>query len=339
MYTPASETLEVAQAIHSFLEWWALGVFIGVVACDLALHFIGDTGGLTWNVQWAGRSTIIHIMRRSFRVGFREYRGRVSLRALLKTVSLIGFGVAITMEFVALPYSERVDQLTQVEAQDARKSIVAALIRAAEASKEGQIAHRAANDAKERASTADKEATRAREHAASLEVEAQRLRLANLTLESQLSPRLFQGQDAAAHRLSAFLPTTVRLQYLTDPEAKRTAEQINFVLFRARWNVRPEPFPASADLANTEAEFVDGVAVTPGVGFKEDEGMVSRRTQLLIDELNRTNITAVPGDFQRMGSITVVRVGLKPSPALSRFRNEHPELESESGRRLALPSR
>ena len=50
------DTLEATKAVHSFLESWALGVFLGVVACDVLLHLIGDSSALNWRVSWSART-------------------------------------------------------------------------------------------------------------------------------------------------------------------------------------------------------------------------------------------------------------------------------------------
>jgi hypothetical protein len=193
------------------------------------------------------------------------------------------------------------------------------------------------------AGKANRAAGEANDHAAQLESKAEELRKQNLVLESELSPRLFTDQGAAVEKLRAFGGSQVQLAYLLDPEAKRTAEQINWVLDAAGWVVIPKPAStAEAERVDTEIDFFDGVIVSLG-GVRDDENLASRRTNALLEELNKDGIKAFRDPRINMTRIVEIRVGLKPSPALTRLAEEHglqtgPGMAYSAGRRRALPS-
>jgi hypothetical protein len=221
------------------------------------------------------------------------------------------------------------------EAAKARKDAGDAIERAANANEQAGIANKSAEEANERAGKAN-------ERASELEIKAEELRKENLVLESDLSPRLFKDQSGAIKRLQPFANSQVQLEYLLDPEAKRTAEQINFVLDAAGWAVIPKPASvAEADRVNTETDFSDGVLI--GFATQEDESFAARRNSALFEELNRDGIKAFRTPSTTITRVLVVRVGLKPSPALNRLAEESgsqngPGMLYSAGQRRALPS-
>jgi hypothetical protein len=152
---------------------------------------------------------------------------------------------------------------------------------------------------------AQRGAIEAKERAAALEVEAAQLKRDNLTLEAELSPRLFKGQHNAIEKLKMFAGTPVVLEYVLDLECKRLAEQIAFVLTEAKWPYSPKPNP-DPDMFFSEGVHAGANAIAyPLAG------------QALIDELNKSGVDAallplgpvIPPE----GSI-LIRVGMKPSP-------------------------
>ena len=69
-------------------------------------------------IRWNDQTWSIPRSRISLRLP--AYRGRLSVRALIKTLALIGFGTAIAMEAIALPYSDKIDTLSSAEVEIAR---------------------------------------------------------------------------------------------------------------------------------------------------------------------------------------------------------------------------
>ncbi len=128
-----------------------MGFFVGVVVCDLLLHLTENTERLRWTVGWSERTRTVALFGSIFRLRLPAYRGRLSLREIVKTLSLISFGVAIIMESVALPYGERIDELTTAELSESRTRGVLALSKTAEATKEARQADERAKNAELRA--------------------------------------------------------------------------------------------------------------------------------------------------------------------------------------------
>jgi hypothetical protein len=165
VYPPGSDTLEVARTVHSFIEWSAILSFVAVVACDVILHLIGDNKRLETFVRWKQREWSFDVRGRIWTAKLPKYEGRLSAKALLKVLSLLGFGVAIGLEFVALPYSDRIDELSRAEIDQAGKQTIKALTFAISANREAKLAG---------------------ERAAKLERE-------NLLLHEQIDPRRLSG--------------------------------------------------------------------------------------------------------------------------------------------------
>jgi hypothetical protein len=128
LLTPTN-TVEVARAFHSFLELFSIWSFMGVVACDVLLRFIGERKGWTWPVHWQERLFRLDCWKCRFTL-FRwpAHSELVSAKSLLKTNSLIWFAIAIMLEFATHRYSERVDALTDDELSASQKQIGAALV-------------------------------------------------------------------------------------------------------------------------------------------------------------------------------------------------------------------
>jgi len=185
LFNAATEALEAAQAIHSFLERWSVDVFLAVVALDVFLHLTEDVARMEWRAVWR---------RHSFgRLRLPAYSGRISVRAIAKTLSLIGFGVAIALEFVAVPYGERVDELTGKEADRSQKQLVAALVVAGNANSE-------AGTARAQASSTALRAGRLEKAAATLRRQAEDDRLARVKIQERLAWRTLSRLQATQIR-------------------------------------------------------------------------------------------------------------------------------------------
>jgi hypothetical protein len=155
----------------------------------------------------------------------------------------------------------------------------------------------------------------AQAEAAKANLRAEQEKLERIKLEEDLSPRLFKNQQDAVKRLSAFRGTSVALQYPLDPESKRTAEQIAFVLDGAGWKILPK--------INTDPNPIFREGITVGGAIEGGAGVVPVDAILdthspgvaLMEELNKTGLDAhtVPGIPRETGSV-FVNVGIKPSP-------------------------
>ena len=101
-----------------------------------------------------------------------------------------------------------------------------------------------------------REAGELRSRAAGLEVRAEQLHKDNLELEASLSDRFFRNQNDAIKALEQFRGTQASIKFPDDRECRSTAEQINLVLWEAKWKV--------VGLVSSEP-FSDGVGVSVGV--------------------------------------------------------------------------
>jgi hypothetical protein len=133
---PEWDTLETVEAVHSFLEYWALGFFGGVVICDVLLQFLEGSNRFVWNVVCRERSVRVGLRKRTWIVKRPEFRDSVSLKRIIKWLSLIGFGLAILLEIFALPYSERIDELSKQGAENGQKQITASIQKSLELASE-----------------------------------------------------------------------------------------------------------------------------------------------------------------------------------------------------------
>lgn len=229
---------------------------------------------------------------------------------------------------------------TQKKAGDAKTSADAAVGDATQIAVDLQTATSDLAKANEGVKKAEHDAGAANIKAAGLELKAEELRKANDELESDLSPRLFRNQSQAIESLSEFHGTTVELKYLLDPESKRTAEQINLVLHRARWRVIPEPASLQeTDAIPSEFGFFDGVTVSRGQDQpKESDELSKHRLGTLLTILNNSGIessTLTETSPRNQTRYVEIWVGLKPSPALEKLRGARAD---PSAQRLYLPS-
>jgi hypothetical protein len=142
-----------------------------------------------------------------------------------------------------------------------------------------------------------------REKTARAELQIEKLRNANLTLEAAISDRAFKDQGGAASRLKEFAKSKAAIPYVHTDEALSTARQIAFVLVEAGWFLQPRAnVPAEATL------FHDGVNVC-----SSDESLSAAR-KALVEELNKTEITAISTTDSRMpAGMIAIFVGLKPN--------------------------
>jgi hypothetical protein len=195
--------------------------------------------------------------------------------------------------------AEAAGQLQEI----ADKQVADLNIEAGNARKESGKAIERASKADERAAGNEKDAAQLRERAGRLEVDAANLRRDNLELEAGLLPRVFKEQQGAIQRLRQYAGTHVVLEYLTDLECKRTAEQIAFVLHEAQWIYSPKPN------ADPDPMYMDGVTVAgDGIG---------RAVSAVVEELTNTGIETHSGPaglFAIPEGTAIVRVGMKPNP-------------------------
>jgi hypothetical protein len=184
-------------------------------------------------------------------------------------------------------------------------------------------ANERAGEANERAGIANKSAGEANERAKQLDLRAEQLHKENLELEASLSPRLFKDQGGAGTRLSRFIPIKAVIEYAPDVECKRTAGQISVTLNDfAKWTLLAvEP---------SEDVVFDGVLVQLGAqrisvnSKREGVERIRSAVAALVVELNRTNIKARThaADFKYPEDVVIVRVGIKPNPAMERIERE-----------------
>src|SRR5262249_44729735 len=120
-----------------------------------------------------------------------------------------------------------------------------------------------------------------RERTAQAELQIEKLRKANLTLEAAVSDRTFKDQGGAAARLKQFANTKVVLPYAQTDEARGTAMQIAWTLWRSGWSLQ-----LRADVPSQATVFSDGVSVSIS------DASLSGAQAALVEELNKTGITA-----------------------------------------------
>jgi hypothetical protein len=172
--------------------------------------------------------------------------------------------------------------------------------------------------------------------------------LARIKLEEDLSPRLFKHQEAAIERLREFRGTSIVLQYPLDPEGKRTAEQIAFVLDGAGWKILPkintDPNPVFREGITVGGTDRDGTGVSPvdtvSRFIPSIPGILSPSPPsagvVLMDELNKAGIDAhtVPGIPQKTEAV-FVGVGIKPSPEERKIMKHIAEIEKRIAESIA----
>jgi hypothetical protein len=224
MNLPEWDTLETVEAIHSFVERWALGFFAGVVICDLLLHFLEESKKMVWAVGWPEHTLKINVRQRMWTAKWPAYSDTISLKRLLKKISWLGFATAILLEIIALPYSERIDDLSKQELTNSQKQAAASFQKSVEANEYAGIANVSAGKANERASKDEKEAAR-------LEKEAEGERLARVKLEALIQPRDLRDPSTLTDACRPFHGHKVQVMtYLMDSEAWWLAQQIIMAL-------------------------------------------------------------------------------------------------------------
>ena len=175
MEFPGWDTLEVARAVHSQLEGWALAFFALLVVLDVAIHLFGESSGPTWVIEWREKTAEFTWKTRHWVWRLPPFHDAVVLKSLFKTLSLVAFALAILLEIAAYPYSERIDELAVRDFVGSQKQTAAALTIAGHASKE-------AGDARKEAARLGKEAED--ERLARVEIE-QRVAWRRLTTTQQ----------------------------------------------------------------------------------------------------------------------------------------------------------
>jgi len=127
----------------------------------------------------------------------------------------------------------------------------------------------------------------------------------------------------------------VAIPYAQTDESQRTAMQIAWVLWRSGWSLQPR-----ANVPSQATVFSDGVNAS-----SSDESLSDARAAI-VDELNKTGITATSTTNDRMpAGMVVVLVGVKPNPLQEKFVQDameavtqHPELGIfEAGNILNVP--
>jgi hypothetical protein len=86
---------------------------------------MGDSDKKPRNIGWSRR--LIRLPIRTWRICLPAYQDTISVRGFLKTLSLVGFGLAILLEAAALPYGDAADEFSDEELARSTKQIVASL--------------------------------------------------------------------------------------------------------------------------------------------------------------------------------------------------------------------
>ncbi len=225
---PASSGLETARVVHSFLEHWALGFFLAVVACDTILPFLEEPTRFVWVLGW--QRQVVTLFKRQ--VTIRPFRDTVSIRRLIKILSLLGFAVAIGLEILALPYSDQIDELSDKELTMSQRQTMAAL-------RISSAANERAGIAEQKATKNEREAAAFRWQAAVLIKRAADERLARVKIEEKLAGWNLDAdsQTRLTEILTPFRETPFDL--VSDPSESRFTREINDVLMVAGWNRLP----------------------------------------------------------------------------------------------------
>jgi hypothetical protein len=155
-----------------------------------------------------------------------------------------------------------------------------------------------------------------------LAIEAELLRKANLELEASLLDRTFEDQGRAISALQTLAGTKATIEYFNERESRLTAEQINFVLLQAHWEVSG---------VSRENEISAGIIVSTGMKEMAEATNPVRRgeyfviaqrsrpiVEALATELNNSNIEAATRAGSPDFSIheIVIQVGPKPNHVL-----------------------
>jgi hypothetical protein len=127
MSLPGWDSLEIVGAIHSFLERWAIVFFGAVVLCDTILHFLEDRSDIYKVIGWKEYTINIAVGGHVWIARWPAYSDTLSGKRLLKKLSLLGFATAILLELLALPYSDRLDFLSNQERDNFNRQTAASL--------------------------------------------------------------------------------------------------------------------------------------------------------------------------------------------------------------------
>jgi hypothetical protein len=164
---------------------------------------------------------------------------------------------------------------------------------------------------------------------------------ADLGREEELNalnaPRLFRNQDEAAERWNKFPRLIhIQLEYLVENEAKRTAEQIAFVLNKAGLEYVPAPRPVDQDMPDGVTVYLNAVAWRNMT--QHHAALMNSIAGGVIDELTRDGIKAVRGgSFNNWDdpSQLFIKVGTKPNPTEQNINS--PISSHLTGLRITLP--
>lgn len=147
--------------------------------------------------------------------------------------------------------------------------------------------------------------------ATKLAKEAEELRAKNLKLEKTIAPREVEQSNSVAN-LKRFAGFRFEIKSVTDPEARRLAGQIEYMLLAAGWTK-----VSWSDLPPAPADFTDGVTIEWWRTGDTPEAMSDGSWHAiaeLIAQLMASDIRAGPGQRHPHRSPAGIRilVGLKP---------------------------
>jgi hypothetical protein len=145
-------------------------------------------------------------------------------------------------------------------------------------------------EANKRTAKLNFEAALTNQRAGVLEKEAEQLRRENLAEEAVLAPRNFKDEYAAAERLKVYSGTEIIVEYISDEEVIRTAEQIAIVLKQAGWHLQTHLLPNSPDV-------FDGIRIDANIAGNVPDRVkrAGYAMDALIKELQFTGIQAEDG--------------------------------------------
>lgn len=334
MFHTPMDSLEVARAIHSFLEIWSIIFFGGLVACEVIKDFfIGDKKGPTLHVQWRERWLRLAIGKHCAALRLPAHTEEVSVKSLLKKHASLWFAFAVLLEFTAHRYSATVDELADKELFASQKQVVAALVTAGSANVEAGTARRDAGTVTSRVEglkvqakelekgmvDARLETEQVKKQGAAAVLAAEQAKTANLAMEERIAPRILE-QASSAQVLGGLKGITFRISFASDPETERTAEQIMFLLHAAGWGY-------STEIANDRVTgplqvfngafagiFIEANLPQIGVPDLSRAAATALRDQLAISKIDAVVISrgALPNRPRFQPGAINIHVGLKP---------------------------
>jgi hypothetical protein len=169
-----------------------------------------------------------------------------------------------------------------------------------------------------------------------LNLKAEQEQLARVELEASLRDRQFMQDSVSQALLMRFPEVAVRLEYLDERECKSIAEQINFVLWAAQWNViSGAPIleesrvheGITVSFGSKQPDLSDrNVALSALQEFSKIKQNTMKAVECLISELRKSGLVTKNGipDWDAPPTAIVIRVWRKPSPLQNRFGLKRP---------------